>query len=225
MDRHSALVATILSALVVIVLLVAVVIDRDLADRMTHEDGPVEWLQAALFALAAVFAVRTGLARSRAGASPVFEVLVTAMLAGLIIGEVDLDRVLAGRKIIYTRFLIDTRVWLGWRVLALLTMALPPLVLALYALRRRRELLTAIGRAMRESPGRVFIAGVVIFGLTELLEKPFGRVGQLPRYLVEEGLELVSGICFFVGIYGWWRLLRTEEKARPGAEERCAPPP
>lgn len=224
MERHAALVAVVLNALLLIVLVVAVVIDRDLADRLTREDAAVEWLQATLFAVAAVFAVRTARDRWRAGASPVFEVLVTAMLAGLIIGEVDLDRLVAGRKIISTRFLVDARVWLGWRVLAFLVMALPPVALALYALRRWRELLAAIRRAMMDPPGRVFIAGVIIFGLTELFEKPLGRIPGLPRYMVEEVLELVAAICFGVGLYARWRLLRTVEKTRPGAEERCAPP-
>ena len=101
-------------------------------------------------------------------------------------------------------------------------MVLPPVLLGVYALRRRRELRSAISCAMRDAPGRVFMVGVVIFGFTELLEKPFGRIGQLPRYVIEEGLELVSAICFFVGGYGRWRLFR-REKAGPGAEERCAP--
>ncbi len=224
MERHPGRFAAILSGFVAMLVTVVLAVDRDLADRVTHENGPVEWLQAALFALAALIAVRTAHHLWRAGASPVFEVLVTAMLAGLVIGEIDLDRLIFGRTIIYTRFLVDTRVWLGWRALALLVMALPPVVLAFYALRRRRDLVAAIRRAMLEPAGRVFIAGVIIFGLTEVLEKPLGRVPGLPRYMAEEVLELVSGICFGVGLYARWALLRVEEKVRPGVEERCAPP-
>jgi hypothetical protein len=224
MARHPARVAAILSALVVIIVVVVLAVDRDLADRVTHENGAVEWLQAALFAMAAFIAVRTAHHRWRAGASPVFEVLVTAMLAGLVIGEIDLDRLIFGRKIIYTRFLVDTRVWLGWRALALLVMTLPPVVLALYALRRRRDLVAAIRRALVEPAGRVFIAGAIIFGLTEVLEKPLGRVPGLPRYMAEEVLELVAGLCFAVGLYARWRLLRVEEKVRPGVEGRCTRP-
>lgn len=224
MERHPGRVAAILSAFVVIMVPLVLAADRDLADRVTHENGAVEWLQAALFAMAAAIAVRTAYHLWRAGASPVFEVLVTAMLVGLVIGEIDLDRLIFGRKIIYTRFLVDTRVWLGWRALALLVMTLPPVVLALYALRRRRDLVAAIRRAMLEPAGRVFIAGAIIFGLTEILEKPLGRVPGLPRYMAEEVLELVVAICFGVGLYARWRLLRVEEKVRPSVEGRCTRP-
>ena len=223
MERHSGVIATALTALLVILLGVTVVIDRDLADRLTREDALVEWLQAALFGVAGVFAIGTARARWRTGASPVFEVMIAAMMAGLIIGEVDLDRLVFGRKIISTRFLVDARVWLGWRVLALLVMTLPPLLLAVYALRRWREVLTALRRWTAESSGRVFLAGVVIFGLTEVFEKPLGRVPGVPRYMLEEVLELIASICFAVALYAQRRLRRAEEKARRFEEERCAP--
>ena len=222
-QRHSGVVAVVLNALLLIALAVIVVVDPSLADRLTREDAAVEWLQASLFAFAAVFALRTAGDRWRAGASPVFEVLVTAMLVGLIIGEVDLDRLVVGRKIISTRFLVDARVWLGWRALALLVLTLPPAALALYALRRWRELLAAIRRARTDSPGRVFIAGMIIFGLTEIFEKPLGRVPGLPQYMAEEVLELVAAICFGVASYAYWRLRQADEKASPDAEGRCAP--
>jgi hypothetical protein len=213
MERHPTRAAIVLNAMLLIALAITLVVDWDLADRLTREDAAVEWLQAILFAVAGVFAVLTARDLWRAGASPVAEVLVAAMMAGLISGEVDLDRLLFGRKIISTRFLVDSRVWLGWRALALVVMALPPLVLAVYALRRWRDLLAAILRALSESAGRVFIVGVVIFGLTETFEKPLGRIPRLPRFMVEEVLELVAGICFAVALYAHWRLRRTEEKA------------
>ena len=213
MERHAGLVAFLLNAILLTVLAVLAVVDPELADRLTREDAAVEWLQAALFATVAAFTARTALEVRRAGASPVFEVLVTAMLLALIIGEVDLDRLLTGRKIISTRFLVDANVGLGWRALALLVMALPPAALALYALRRWRELRAAIRCATVESPGRVFIAGVLIFGLTELFEKPLGRIPGLPRYMLEETLELVAAICFGVALYGHWRLRRTSTGA------------
>ena len=210
MERHPARAAIVLNAILLIALAITAFIDWDLADRLTREDAAVEWAQAILYAVAGVFAVRTARDRWRAGASPVAEVLVAAMMAGLIIGEVDLDRLLFGRKIISTRFLVDAGVWLGWRALALLVMALPPVVLGLYALRRWRDLLAAIFRALTEPAGRVFIAGFVIFGLTEAFEKPLGRIPGLPRYMAEEVLELVAGICFAVALYAHWRRGRTE---------------
>lgn len=222
MQSYPARVAIVLNAILLVALAIIVAVDRDLAGRLTREDGAVEWLQAVLFAVAGVLAVRTARERWRAGASPIYEVLVAAMMAGLVIGEVDLDRLLFGRKIISTRFLVDGRVWLGWRALALLVMALPPVILAVYALRRWRNLLVAIFRTTAEPAGRVFIAGVVIFGLTEIFERPLGRIPGLPRYMVEELLELVAGVCFAVALYAHRRLRQAEEKVRPGAEGRCA---
>ena len=221
MERHAALVAGALAAVLVVGLAATFLVDPELADRLTREDAAVEWLQAALFTFAGVSALRAAWDGWRVDASPVFEVLVVAMMAGLIIGEVDLDRLVVGRKIISTRFLVDARVWLGWRALALLVMALPSVALAIYALRRRRELLAAIRRATRESWGRVFIVGVIVFGLTELFEKPLGRIPGLPRYMVEEVLELVAAICFTVALYARGR---REEKALSSPESRCAPP-
>jgi hypothetical protein len=223
MERHAALVAGALTAVLLVGVAVTFVVDPELADRLTREDAAVEWLQAALFTLTGASALRAAWDRWDAGASPVFEILVASMMAGLIIGEVDLDRLVVGRKIISTRFLVDADVWLGWRALALLVMTLPPAALALYALRRRRELVVAIRRATRESWGRVFAAGVIVFGLTETFEKPLGRIPGLPRYMVEEVLELVAAVCFIVALYARPRR-RAEEKALSSAESRCAPP-
>ena len=213
MERHAALVAFVLNAILLAVFAVIAVLDRDLADRLTRENGAVEWLQIVLFAIAAVCAVRAAIDRWRADASPVFEVLVAAMLVGLMMGEVDLDRVLAGRKIVSKRFLLDAEVWLGWRVLAFLAMVLPAMTLALYALRQRRALLTAIRRVTSESPMRLFIAGMVILGFTETFERSLERTPGLPRYVVEEVLELAVAICFAIAFYAHWRLRRSEEKA------------
>jgi len=220
--RHPVRAAVLLNAIVLLVLAIFLAVDRDLADRLTREDAAVEWFQAALFAAAGVLAVASAGCRWRTGASPVAEVLVAAMMAGLIIGEFDFDRLLFGRKIIGTRFLVDARVPLGWRALALTVMALPPVVLAIYALRRWRDLLAAVVRAFAEPAGRVFIAGVVIFGLTELFEKPLGRIPGLPRFMIEETLELVAAVCFAVALHAHWRLRQAEEDAFPGAGKRCA---
>ena len=214
----------LINAIVLLALTLTLAVDRDLADRLTREDGSVEWLQAVLFAAAGVLAVVSARCRSRADASPVAEALVAAMMAGLIIGELDLDRLLFGRKIIGTRFLVDARVPLAWRALALTAMAAPPILLTLYALRRWRELLPAVIEALTEPSGRLFSAGVVIFGLTELFEKPLSRIPGLPRFMVEEALELVAGVCFAVALHAHWRLRRAEEKVSPAGGKRCARP-
>jgi hypothetical protein len=201
MTRHPGLVAVVLGLLIAVILTGALVVDPHLTERLAREDDVIESLQTAMFVLALGLALRSAWQTWGAGESPVFEVLVGAMLAGLIIGEVDLDRVLVGQKIISTRFLIDADVWVGWRALAAVAVVGPPLALAVYALRRRVELLAAVRQALAEPAGRVFLAGLVIFGLTEVFERQLGRVPGVPRYFLEETLELIAAVCFGVALY------------------------
>jgi hypothetical protein len=200
MLRHPVLLAALLAGLTVALVLAIFVVDPVLADVLTREDGVIEWLQAGLFAVAAALGLRAAAATWRAGRPPVLEVLLASLLVGLIIGEVDLDRIVFGRKIIHTRFLVDAEVGIGWRVLAAAGMALPPAALALYALRHWRELWAAGRRALAEPSGRVLLAGLAIFALTELFERPLGRVPGLPRYMLEEVLELVAGLWLGAGL-------------------------
>jgi hypothetical protein len=200
-DRHVELVAAALALLTAGVLTATFLVDPLLADQLTRENDVVEWLQAALFAVAAALALRAAGETYRGGESPVLEILIAGVLVGLIIGELDLDRVIVGRKIISTRFLVDTEVWVGWRVLGALFVAVPPVALGLYALRRRRELIASMRRAITHPWGRVFLAGFVLFGFVEAFERPLGRVPGLPRYIVEETLELVSAVLLSVALY------------------------
>ena len=204
-QRHPARVATAISLITMALLGAAVALDPAFADRLSREDDVVEWVQAALFALAAISAVASAWATRRSGASPVLEILIAGMLTGLVIGELDLDKMLLGRKIISTRFLVDNRVGFGWRALAALAVGAPPVALAIYALRRRTELISAIRRALGEPWGRALVVGVVIFGLTEVFEKPLGRIPGLPKYFLEETLELIAGIWLSVGTQAHWR--------------------
>jgi hypothetical protein len=204
-QRHPARVATAISLITAALLGAAVVLDPAVAERLSREDDVVEWMQAGLFALAAVFALASAWATWRSGASPVLEILITGMLTGLVIGELDLDKMLLGRKIISTRFLVDGRVGLGWRALAGVAVGGPPVVLAIYALRRRAELVRAIRRTLAEPGGQALLVGVVIFGLTEAFEKPLGRIPGLPKYFLEETFELIAGMWLSVGTYAHWR--------------------
>lgn len=218
MQRHPGLVAAVLCLLVVTALAITVVVDPRVADRLTREDDVVEWMQTAIFVLAAGFALRSAWDTWRTGASPVFEVLVTAMLIVLITGEIDLDRLVVGRKIVSTRFLVDARVWIGWRVATAIILVAPPVALAAYAIRRRVELISGIRRAIAEPAGRVFLAGVVIFGLTEVFERQLGRIPGVPHYFIEETLELVAAVCFGVALYAHASAARLRRrKQSPGA--------
>jgi hypothetical protein len=198
--RDPQVAAAVLAILTAAALTATFLIDPPLADQLTRENEIVEWFQAALFAVAAALALSAAWDTYRAGASPVLEILIAGMLAGLIIGEVDLDRVVVGRKIISTRFLVDTDVWIGWRLVAALCIAVPPAALALYGLLRWTKLVAGIRRALTEPWGRVFLAGLLLFGFVETFERPLGRVPGLPRYIVEETLELISAILLGVAL-------------------------
>lgn len=214
-QRHPALVAAGVSLIIVSLLGATLVLNPALADRLSREDGVVEWLQTALFTLAAALALRSAWSTWRSGASPVLEVLVAGLLTGLVIGEVDLDKMVLGRKIISTRFLVDARVGVGWRALAALSVVGPPAALAIYALRRRTELAASIRRAVREPWGRVLIVGVVIFGLTEAFERPLGRIPGFPRYLLEETLELMAGVWLSAAMHAHARAAGRRRNREP----------
>ena len=206
--RRPELAAGVLGLTAAIILIVVWAVDPPLADRLTRENETVEWLQVALFALGAALALGAAWKLRGIGASPVLEILVAAMLMSLIIGEVDLDRVVTGHKIIHTLFFVDARVPLGWRVVAGLVLVVPPIALAFYAFVRRVELIAATWRAVGTPWGRTFVAGVFLFGVTEVFERPLGHVVGLPKYMAEESLELISAIWMAVGAFARLRALR-----------------
>jgi hypothetical protein len=73
-----------------------------------------------------------------------------------------------------------------------------PLALALYALRKWRQLCCSGWEALQHSWGRILLAAVVTFAGTQILERPLGRVPGFPRSFLEESLELMAAIWFVV---------------------------
>jgi hypothetical protein len=201
MRYHPGWLATVLVLIAVSLLTVALAVDRQLADRLTSENGAAEWLQAGLCAACAGVALWAAWDTARGGACPVLEVLVAAMMTALVIGEVDLDRIIAGRKLIATRFLVDPAVPVIWRGLVAACLVIPPAALAVYALHRRRQLVAAIREVLPQPKGRVFVVGLVVFAFAEIFERPAGRISGLPRYFIEETLELIAAICFAVSLF------------------------
>jgi hypothetical protein len=198
-------VAVGLSVLTAVVLTLVFLAHPPLADRLTRENDVVESMQVTLFAAAAGLALATAWERRAAGASPILEVVIAGLLAGLVVGEIDLDRLIVGRKIISTRFLVDAAVPLGWRALAALGIAAPPAALGVYAVRELRALWAAAWSALAEPWGRVFLAGGLVFAFVETFERELGSAPSLPRYMLEESLELVSAIIFAVAVHAHWR--------------------
>jgi len=187
-------------ALVTVVLVGLLRWDPALAARLVSEDGPVEWTQAALLVAALVMAVACGLALARLERPVAADVLLAAMMAGLVIGEMDLDKRLFGMKLISTKFFVNPSIPLGYRALGFLLVVGPPVALAVYAWRWRAELWAAAVRALREPWGQVLVAGGVVLGFTEIFERQLGYMPGYPRNFLEEGLEVCAAVCFFLGL-------------------------
>jgi len=174
--------------------------DPVLAAHLVREDGPVEWTQAALLVAALMMAVACGLALARLERPVAADVILAAMMAGLVIGEMDLDKRLFGMKLISTKFFVSPSIPLGYRVLGFLLVVGLPVALAVYAWRWRAELWSAAVRALREPWGQVFVAGAAVLAFTETFERQLGYMPGYPRNFLEEGLEVCAAVCFFLGL-------------------------
>ncbi|HUF90755.1 MAG TPA: hypothetical protein VMR23_00160 [Candidatus Limnocylindria bacterium] len=174
--------------------------NRPLAARLVLEDGPVEWAQAVLLMAAMALAVACGVALARMQRSVAVDVVLAVMLAGFVVGEIDLDKRVFGMKIIATRFFVNPDVHLAYRVLGFLLVVGAPVVLAVYAWRRRADLWSGALRAAREPWGQVFAAGALVLAVTETFESPLGYVPGYPRNFLEESLETCGAVCFFLGL-------------------------
>jgi len=188
-----------LALIAVAVLSAVAIVDPPLAARLTVENGVVEWLQVLLEAGAALLFGRDLVRNARAtGRVSPLELAIVACLIGLIMGEVDLDRVLFGTKVASTRFFLNGKVAIYWRLLAFLFVWGVPLAIGAFVLLRFRAFWRE-GRAVVAQPwGRVLATSVAIAVLTEVFEKQLGHVPGVPQYFLEELLELVSSIGFFV---------------------------
>ncbi len=174
--------------------------NRPLAARLVLEDGPVEWVQAALLVAAMVLAVACGVALARRHGSVAVDVVLAAMLAGFVVGEIDLDKRVFGVKIIATRFFVNPEFPLAYRALGFLLVVGPPVALAVYAWRRRAELWSGALGAAREPWGQVIAAGALVLAVTETFEGRLGYVPGYPRNFLEESLETCAAACFFLGL-------------------------
>lgn len=192
-------VAAALALIAVTVLSAIALVDPPLAARLTMENGAVEWFQVLLEAAAVVLFGRDLVRNARAtGRVSPLELAIVVCLIGLIMGEVDLDRALFGTKIVSTRFFLYGKAALPWRVLALLLISGVPLAVGLFVLVRFRAFWDEGWAVVAQSWGRVLAVSVAIAVATEVFEKELGHVPGVPKFFLEELLELVASIGFLV---------------------------
>jgi len=202
-SRHRRLgcraVAFLASVIVVALLVLAALRDWNLGRWLVIENGVVEWLQVLLMGTAGALAARQGLAARRRGEPFVFEVAVVVAMTMICIGEVDLDRVLFGTKVISTRFFVSPKHPFGWRLLAVLVVVGAPTAVGIWLLVRIRELWRACLRGLLEPWGQTATFGIGLFMFVQVFEHRIGRLPWQPPYFFEETLELVAAIYMFVG--------------------------
>ena len=88
------------------------------AARLAAENGVVEWAQVLREGGAAVLFGRELVRDTReTGRVSPLDLVVVAALIGLVLGEVDLDRILFGTKVIATKFFVNGGVAIAWRAL------------------------------------------------------------------------------------------------------------
>jgi len=112
----------------------------------------------------------------------------------LIIGEIDLDRLLFGTKVIATRFFVNGRVAPHWRALAVLVVVGVPAAIGIFVIARFRALWREGWAAIAQPWGRVLAASVALSVVIEIFEKPLGHVPGSPQFFLEELFELVAAI-------------------------------
>jgi hypothetical protein len=207
-------VAAAVAAIAMGTLVIMAVARPDLAAGLVAEDAPVEWLQVAFMGGAGVLAVRQAWASRRAGEPAALEIAIVAAMTAVCIGEVDLDRLLFGTKVISTGFFVSPRYALPLRLLAAVVVVGVPLALGLWLLGHSHHLWRASRRALGEPWGQVAAAGAALFVAVEIFERPLGSITVLPRYFLEEALELVAALWIFVGLTARGRAIMTRMSAR-----------
>jgi RND family efflux transporter MFP subunit len=193
-------VAALLAAGIIAGMLALSVHDPIFTELICVENGPVELMQAVLLAATVLLAVRQGWVASASGQPFAFEVAVAAAMAMAAIGELELDRLLFGTKVISMHFFLKPNHTLPVRLLAVLVVVGVPFAVGIWLLRHVRELWAACWRAVPQSWGQTAAAGFILYALVEVFEKKLKHILGLPPYMAEETLELVAATVMFVGL-------------------------
>ena len=195
--------------LIVAALLVALVTwDPVVAGRLVREDSLVEWLQVVGAAVALGF-VLAALVRRWSAADVVLAVLLCAMIAS----EIELDQRIFGIPVVDPRFFRLATVPFAVKVIAGALVIGLPLGLAVYTVRHWRDLWAEARVAARDGWLPPLVVAVVFIAIAQAWERELNYVLPLPKYFLEESLE-VLGMTYLA--LGMGRRLRA---ARRSAEQ------
>jgi RND family efflux transporter MFP subunit len=208
-------VAFLASLAAVSILVVLAVRDPNLGEWLVRENGVVEWLQVIFMAAAGVLAARQAVVAKRRGEPFALEVAIVTAMTMLCIGEIDLDRLLFGIKLVHTRFFVNPRYRLGWRLLAVLVIVGAPTAVGLWLLAHIRELWWASLRGLLAPWGQTATLGIALLVFVEAFERRLNRLPWQPSHFFEETLELVSTIFIFVGLLARQRDIMSRMSVRP----------
>lgn len=188
--------AAVLTVVIVAAMVMVTVVNVRLADRLVVENGVVEWLQVVLFAGAGAICIRLAALDQAKGGSGAPNVLLAAGFAFVVVSEMELPKLLAG-KIRMDRLLRDVAAGVPRRTIFVLVVGGLALAVTIYALRHLPELFAWAWSALQTDWGRLFYLAAAILVVTEVFERALNRMMAsvgLPRPLVEETLELVASL-------------------------------
>jgi hypothetical protein len=185
-----------LTAVIVLATAIVTAVSVPLADRLVVENGPVEWLQVILLAGAGSICIRLAALDRAKGGSGAPDVLLAAGFAFVVVSEMELPRLFAG-KIRTDRLVRDVAAGVPRQTIFVLVVGGLALAAAIYALRHLPELWAWAWAALGTDWGRLFYLAVAILAVTEVFERRLNRMmasAGLPRPMLEETLELVASL-------------------------------
>ena len=170
------------------------------AGEAVAEDGPVEWLQAALLLAGWVVTVGRAVTLLARGRPAVPELLLAALLTVGITVELSLHS-WVGFRIRHWRPTLRRSAGpvFPWVVLAVSLIV--GLVAVRHGVRHRRSLVGVVRSLPHSRWGQLTIAGLGGYAVTELFEHRLARLMPRPSYLLEEWIELVGALCLFLAAW------------------------
>jgi hypothetical protein len=120
------------------------------------------------------------------------DVVFSALLAALAAAEIELDQRLFGMPVVDYRFFRPGAVAWPVQVLAGSLVVAVPLALVAYAVPRWRELWAEVKGGVGDRWLRLLVTGLVLMAIAQVWERELNHVLPLPKYFLEEVLEVIG---------------------------------